>query len=99
MVEWDVHCETDASMSVSNKSLTDMLASVGESVSDGEKHLPSDESNQGAVLQLEARILVANIELQGVNDERTALQQQVDLLMAEIDRLEKTYKEGSECGN
>ena len=38
MVEWDVHCETDASMSVSNKSLTDMLASVGESVSDGEKH-------------------------------------------------------------
>ena len=85
MNEWGVHPETDASMLVGDKSLTDMLASVGEPEQDR-------ESNQDAVLRLEARVLAASIELQGVNDERTALQQQVDLLMAEIDMFKKVDK-------
>ena len=90
--EWGVHCDPDASMLVSDKSLTDMLASVGEPMPDGEDQLSSGESNQDAMLRLEARVLAANIELQGVSNERAALQQQIDLLMTEIDKFKKLDK-------
>ena len=77
-------------MLIGDKSLTDMLASVGEPRSDGEH--PSRESYQDAILRLEARVLAANIELQGVSDERNSLQQQIELLMTEIDKFKKVDK-------
>ena len=91
MHEWDVHCETYTSMLIGDKSLTDMLASVGEPRSDGE-HPSRGESYQDAILRLEARVLAANIELQGVSDECNALQQQIELLMTEIDKFQKVDK-------
>ena len=92
---WDINDGANASMLVSDRSLTDMLASANMPISsqcdkDTEPH--NEESNGDAVLRLEARVLAANIELQGVSAERAALQQQVELLISEIDSLKKVDK-------
>ena len=44
------------------------------------------------VLRLEAQAVAANIEIQGLRDERSALQNQVDLLISDIESLKKTNK-------
>ena len=91
---WDINDGANASMLVSDRSLTDMLSSANMPISsfdkDTEPH--NEESNGDAVLRLEARVLATNIELQGVSAERAALQQQVELLLSEIDSLKKVDK-------
>ena len=81
------------SMLLCDTSLTDMLASdnVPKSTSD-DVCSSVNESPDDAILRFEARVLAGDIELQGVCDERAALQHQVDLLMSEIDSLNKKDK-------
>ena len=81
------------SMLLCDTSLTDMLASdnVPKSTSDDACSLVN-ESPDDAILRHEARVLAGDIELQGVCDERAALQHQVDLLMSEIDSFNKKDK-------
>ena len=81
------------SMLLCDTSLTDMLASdnVPKSTSDDACSLVN-ESPDDAIFRLEARVLAGDIELQGVCDERAAMQHQVDLLMSEIDSFNKKDK-------
>ena len=55
-------------------------------------HTSNCESNSEAILRLEAQVLAANIELNGVEGERTALQHQIELLISEIDQIKRTDK-------
>ena len=72
----------------SNRSLTDMLASENIDINQSK----CTESHDDFVLRLEARIVAADIEIQGLRDERIALNNQVELLMLEIDSFKKTDK-------
>ena len=62
---WDINDGANASMLVSDRSLTDMLASANMPISSCDKDTePHNEESTGvAVLHPEARVLAANIEL------------------------------------
>ena len=51
-----------------------------------------NESPNDAILRMEAQVLAGDIELQGVCDERTALQHEVELFMSKIDWMNKEDK-------
>ena len=57
----------------SNRSLTDMLASENINITQSK----CTESHDDFVLRLEPRIVAADIEIQGLRDERVALNNQV----------------------
>ena len=68
-----------------------MLCSVDKSLQH-DSHSTNPESSSDTIFRLEAQVLAANIELHGVKQEHTALQQQLELLMTELDKLKKNDK-------
>ena len=65
-----------------------MLASENNN----DRQLTCTESADDLVLRLEAQAVAANIEIQGLRDERSALQNKKELLMWDIESLKKTHK-------
>ena len=87
---WDSgDIDNNMSVLIDNRSLTDMLCSVDKS---HDSHSKNPESSSDTILRLEAQVLAANIELNGVKQEHTALQLQLELLMTESDQLKKNDK-------
>ena len=88
-------CDNNDGALITDQSLTDLLAATdvtnfSNDSSNSNNSLP--ESNDQMILRLEAKLLATNIELQAEINEKNSLQNQVDILMAEMDSLKKIDK-------
>ena len=80
---------------ITDQSLTDLLAATDVRIPANDSSTENNtlsESKDQLILRLESKLLATNIELQAEIDEKISLQNQVDVLMAEIDSLKKTDK-------
>ena len=81
----------DVDILISDNSLTDLLASADDLLNSSQAENHSD-SNDNEIIRLESKLVASEIELQGERDERIALQNQIELLMSEIDKMKKIDK-------
>ena len=76
---------------ISYNSLTDLLASADNLLNSSQAENHSD-SNVNEIVRLESKLVASEIELQGERHECIALQNQIELLMSEIDKMKKIDK-------